>query len=154
MNMKSQLLANLEVQREFALVFDSGDEVMEGIKNFLAQTHVDSAEFRAIGAFSRATLGYFDIDRKEYQHIEIGEQVEVLSMVGNVALDQGQPKVHAHLVVGKRDGTAHGGHLLKAFVRPTLEVVLNELPQHLRRVHDEKSGLALIDLKNTLPAKA
>lgn len=54
--------------------------------------------------------------------------------------------MHAHVVVGKSDGSAHGGHLLEAYVRPTLEVVLVESPAHLRRRPDRDSGLALIDL--------
>jgi predicted DNA-binding protein with PD1-like motif len=63
-----------------------------------------------------------------------------------VTLEGDVPKVHAHVVVGKRDGTAHGGHLLGARVRPTLEVMLTEAPAHLRRSFDPKSGLALIDV--------
>ncbi len=91
------------------------------------------------------TLGYFDWDTKEYQKIPVREQVEVLSLVGDVALDeQGEPALHAHVVVGKSDGTAHGGHLLQAIVRPTLEVILVESPHYLQRHHDPESGLALI----------
>jgi predicted DNA-binding protein with PD1-like motif len=52
--------------------------------------------------------------------------------------------LHAHVVVGKADGTAHGGHLLAAVVRPTLEVILVESPRHLQRRHDAETGLALI----------
>jgi hypothetical protein len=55
-----------------------------------------------------------------------------------------KPRLHAHVVVGKRDGTAHGGHLLQARVRPTLEVILTESASYLARRHDPESGLALI----------
>ncbi len=78
------------------------------------------------------------------KQLEIDEQVEVLSLIGDVALEGTQPKVHAHVVVGRRDGTAHGGHLLEAHVRPTLEVVLAEVPGHLQRETDPETGLALI----------
>jgi uncharacterized protein len=74
------------------------------------------------------------------------EQVEVLSLVGDVALKDGAPQVHAHVVVGKSDGTAHGGHILQAHVWPTLEVVLAESPKHLRRKTDAETGLAVIDV--------
>ena len=70
------------------------------------------------------------------------EQVEVLSLVGDIALDRGEPKLHAHAVVGKSDGTAHGGHVLEAWVWPTLEVMLTESPKHLCRKFDPASGLA------------
>jgi predicted DNA-binding protein with PD1-like motif len=78
--------------------------------------------------------------------IPIHAQVEVLSLVGDIALKDGQPMVHAHVVAGKSDGTAHGGHLIEGHVRPTLEVMLVESPKFLQRTHDEESGLALIDL--------
>jgi predicted DNA-binding protein with PD1-like motif len=78
--------------------------------------------------------------------IAVGEQVEVLSLVGDIALDGDEPKVHAHAVLGRRDGSTVGGHLLEAHVRPTLEVVLVESPAYLRRLHDAASGIALIRL--------
>jgi len=92
-------------------------------------------------------LGYFDIEKKEYEKILVEEQVEVLSLVGTIApKDDGEPQVHAHVVLGRSDGTMKGGHLLEAHVRPTLEVILTESPEHLRRRTDEETGLPLIDL--------
>jgi predicted DNA-binding protein with PD1-like motif len=142
---KSKLL-NDRGEKTWALIFDKGDEVMAQLKAFAKEQGLDSSHFTAIGAFSRATLGYFDRERKDYLRIPVDEQVEVLSLVGDVAsADQG-PQVHAHVVVGERDGTARGGHLLEAYVWPTLEVVLSETPRHLRRRHDEETGLALISV--------
>lgn len=93
------------------------------------------------------TLGFFEVAKKDYKQIPIREQVEVLSMVGNIAVDdKGDPKLHAHVVVGKADGTAHGGHLLDAHVRPTLEVVLVESRRQLRRRMRAEFGVALLDL--------
>ena len=77
--------------------------------------------------------------------IVLDERLEVLSLVGDIALKDGEPSLHAHVVVGSRDGSARRGHLLGARVRPTLEkVILTEPPAHLRRRHDPESGLALI----------
>lgn len=143
--MKTKLLQE-QGQKTYVLVFDTGDEVIAGLLDF-ARTHdLGGSHFTAIGAFSSLVVGYFDWGKKDYQKIPLDEQVEVLSLVGDIALDEGGPKVHAHVVVGKSDGTAHGGHLLKAHVRPTLEVILVESPQHLRRQPDKASGLALIRL--------
>ena len=132
--------------RTWALVFDAGDEVKEGLERFAAEHGLTAARFTAIGALSDVVLGYFDWERKEYRRIPLEEQVEVLSLVGDVAEQDGEPQVHAHLVVGRSTGEARGGHLLEAHVRPTLEVVLDEAPAHLRKRHDPDSGLALIDL--------
>jgi predicted DNA-binding protein with PD1-like motif len=141
--MRSKVL-NEGAERTFAVIFDTGDEVMSGLSRFAEEQNLSAARFTAIGAFSGATLGYFDWDTKDYERIPVNEQVEVLALVGDVALDKGRPKVHAHVVVGLRSGHTRGGHLLEAHVRPTLEVVLTESPGYLSREHDAESGLALI----------
>jgi hypothetical protein len=133
-------------QKTYALVLEAGDEVVSTLTEFAKTERLAASHFTAIGALSGVTLGYFQRDRKTYARIPIREQVEVLSLVGDIALDGDAPKVHAHIVVGKADASAHGGHLLDARVWPTLEVILTESPAHLRRRLDRDSGLALIDL--------
>jgi uncharacterized protein len=143
--MKSKLI-NDQAEKTFVLVFDTGDEVVAKLLEFAKQQQLAAARFTAIGAFQELTLGYFDWQKKEYLKIPVNEQVEVLSLAGNVVSTDKGPKLHAHIVVGKRDGTAHGGHLIEGHVRPTLEVMLIESPSHLHRRHDDASGLALIKL--------
>jgi predicted DNA-binding protein with PD1-like motif len=107
---------------------------------------LSASHLTALGAFRDCVLGYFDWQKKDYRRIPIAEQVEVLALVGDIARDEGEPKLHAHVVVGKSDGSAHGGHLLEGRVRPTLEVIVTESPAHLRRRFDPETGLALIRL--------
>ncbi len=133
-------------ERTFALIFATGDEAIRGLTDFARERRLTAGHFTAIGAFSDLTVGFFDWEKKDYAKIPINAQVEVLSLVGDIALKDGQPMVHAHVVVGTSDGTAHGGHLLEGHVRPTLEVILVESPTFLQRTHDAESGLALIDL--------
>jgi uncharacterized protein len=133
--------------RTVALVFETGEEPMQGLLDFAKRERLTAGHFTAIGAFEAVTLGYFDWSAKDYTRIVIPQQVEVLSLVGDVALEGTAPRVHAHIVVGKRDGTAHGGHLLEATVRPTLEVILVQPPGHLRRRFDARSKLALIEIE-------
>jgi predicted DNA-binding protein with PD1-like motif len=144
--MRTELL-NKEGQKTYAIVFDKGDEVIAGLQAF-ADAHDDATySFAGIGAFGDATLGYFDRDRKDYEKIPLGEQVEVLSLVGNISRAGDKPKIHAHVVVGKSDGTAWGGHILAAHVWPTLELIVTEAPAHLQRTTDSETGLALIDIR-------
>jgi len=142
--MKSTLL-DATGPRTWVLIFDKGDEPVAGLTAFAKAQKLGAAHFTAIGAFSDVTLGYFDRAKRDYKKIPLHEQVEVLSLLGDVALDKGEPKIHAHVVVGRADGEARGGHLLEARVWPTLEVVLIESPRHLRKRHDPETGLALID---------
>jgi len=144
--MRSKLIHEAAQQRTFAVVFDKGDEVLENLLAFAKEHRLSAADFTGLGALSDAVLGYFDWQRKDYKRIRIEEQVEVLNLTGNIALSDGEPKLHPHIVLGKSDGSAHGGHLLEGHVRPTLEVVVTESPAHLRRKSDPETGLALINL--------
>lgn len=143
--MKSKIIHDQE-EKTFILVFDKGDEVVQELTRFAKQHNLTASHCTAIGAFKNAVLGFFDREKKDYKKIPVAEQVEVLSLIGDIALSRGEPKLHAHVVLGKADGTAWGGHLLEAHVWPTLEVVLTESPAHLRRTQDDETGLALIDI--------
>ena len=130
----------------FAIVLAHGDEAMGALQQFVQEHKVDAAALTAIGAFERAVIGYFDWVTKDYKRIPVAEQVEVLSLLGDVAEADGKPTLHIHAVLGKSDGTVVGGHLLEGHVRPTLEVILTQPPAHLRKKKDPETGLALIAL--------
>ena len=142
---KRALLHEHDGMRTFVVICQTGEEAMTALTAFASEQKLAASQVTAIGAFSRAVVGYFDWSSKTYKHIAINEQVEVLSFIGDITLDEGRPKLHAHVVLGKADGTAHGGHLLEGHVRPTLEVIVTETPRHLRRRFDPASGIALID---------
>jgi uncharacterized protein len=143
--MKSKLLNNAG-QKTYALIFETGDEVMSNLTMFAKENNLRASQFTAIGAFENAELGYFDVGRKDYKKIPVNEQVEVLSVNGDIAIHEGNPVVHAHVVLGRSDGSTVGGHLKKAVVRPTLEVILYESPSFLQKKIDKETGLALISL--------
>jgi predicted DNA-binding protein with PD1-like motif len=143
--MQSKLLHEDGGQRTFAVVLETGDAVMASLQAFADRERLSAAQITAIGALSDAELAYFDWPSKQYRKIPVREQVEVASLIGDVALaPDGSRALHIHLVLGRSDGSAMAGHLAEAHVRPTLEVVITESPAHLRKVHDPESGLALI----------
>lgn len=144
--MKMRLLTGAPGTRTHVLVFDTDDDLMSDLQEWARQHGISAASFTGIGAFRAVTLGYFDLDRRDYDRIPLDEQVEVVALTGNVALAHGEPKIHAHVVVGRRDGTAYAGHLLEARVRPTLELIVVEAPSPLRRTIDEATGLPLLNL--------
>lgn len=136
-----------DLTRSHVLVLDSGDSVIDALTDFSGNLQPHSASFTGIGAFSRSTLAFFDVESKQYQNILVDEQTEVLSLIGDIVpRDDGGWQVHAHIVLGLRDGSTRGGHLRAATVRPTLEIVVAESPQQLTRRYDPECGLALIDL--------
>jgi predicted DNA-binding protein with PD1-like motif len=143
--MKAKML-NEAPERTIALIFEKGDDVVPILERFAKEHALSASRFSAIGALQAAVLGYFDWERKDYERIPVEEQVEVLSLNGDIALDGDAPKVHAHAVLGRRDGSTIGGHLLQATVRPTLEVLLIESPGYLRKTCNRETGLALINI--------
>jgi predicted DNA-binding protein with PD1-like motif len=143
--MESKLLHEQSGQRTFAIVLKTGEEVFGSLSDFAKRERISAAQLTAIGALSDVELKYFDWDKKKYETIPVREQVEVASLIGDVALSpEGVPALHAHVVLGRRNGSALAGHLGRAHVRPTLEVILTESPAHLRKQLDSESGLALI----------
>lgn len=144
--MRSRLLHEVDGLRTFAVVMDKGDEAAAELVRFAAEHGVTGAALTAVGACREATLAYFDREEMAYQDIPVAEQVEVLSLLGDIAVEDGEPAVHAHAVLGRRDGSTVGGHLQRAVVWPTLEVIVTESPAHLRKRVDPETGLALIAL--------
>jgi predicted DNA-binding protein with PD1-like motif len=143
--MQVQFLNPGEPTKQYAVIFYQGDEAFSGLQEFAEKYHVTSAHFTAIGALNGATLGWFDPQRKMYKKIPINGQHEVIGMSGDIALYQGRPVVHTHMVVGNPDGTTHGGHLLEAYVSPTLEVMLTVDPATMQKRFDPATDLTLID---------
>jgi len=134
-----------EDPRRFAVIFETGDELFEGLGEFVKRERIESASFTAIGALASVKLAWFDWEAKEYRtSVELEEQVELVSVVGDVAENKGEPSVHAHVVIARSTGDALGGHLRRAVVRPTCEVVLTETEERLRKRVDPESGLPLI----------
>jgi hypothetical protein len=130
------------------VVLDSGEEPFAALTKFANDAGITAASLTAIGAFENATIGWFDFEKRTYQKIEVAEQCEVLSAIGDVAVgDDGKASLHIHVVLGLSDGTTRGGHLLEGKVRPTLEVVLIDTSAKLRRRKRADIGIALIDLE-------
>jgi predicted DNA-binding protein with PD1-like motif len=135
--------------RQYALVMDKGDEAVGAITDFARAERITGASLTAVGACSEATLGYFDPQINDYLSTVFTEQMEILSLLGDIATKDDQPALHAHIVLGRRDSSAIGGHLQQLKVFPTLEVILSETPRHLRKRVDPSTGLALIALDAT-----
>jgi len=147
--MQVQLLNPGEKTQQYAVIFYQGDEAFSGLLEFAQKYHVTSAHFTAIGAVNGATLGWFDPQRKMYKKIPINGQHEVIGMSGDIALYQGKPVVHTHMIVGAPDGTTGAGHVLAAYVSPTLEVMVTVDPVTMQKRFDPDTDLTLIDPKPT-----
>jgi predicted DNA-binding protein with PD1-like motif len=129
----------------YLLVFHTGQEVMKGLLAFAKKHDLVAGHVTGIGALSGAVIGYFDPEKNAYLRHEENGHAELLSLIGNLALNDNEPFFHIHAAMGLRDGAARGGHLFEARVRPTVELVLTTSPRPLRREIDHDTGLPLLD---------
>jgi len=142
--MTYKLLSDKSGVKEYVVVFAKGDEILSGISDFAALHHIVSARFTAIGALNRATTAWFDPARKLYKLNHIDQQVELISLIGDIALYKGQPVVHAHYSIGFADGSVQGGHLIEAVTYPTVDLFMTTFPMPLQKVLDKETDLKLI----------
>ena len=132
--MEYRMLTDEEGFTTYALIFAAGDEAMTELRRFAKETGISGASFSGVVGASRSILGWFDFTTSEFEPTLIDEQVEVVSVLGDVATtEDGAAQVHAHVVVAKRGAHAYGGHLIEMNVNPTLEIMLTETPTHLRK---------------------
>jgi hypothetical protein len=141
---RAELLTDGDV-KTYLLEFRTGQEVMKGLLAFAGKHKLVAGQLTGIGAISDAVIGYFDPKKKTYLRNHEKEQVEVLSLTGNLALYKGEPRFHIHIALGRRDGSARGGHLFEAMTRPTVEVILTTYNRAVRRTIDPETGLPLLD---------
>jgi predicted DNA-binding protein with PD1-like motif len=124
-------------QRTHLVFFDPGEEAVKGLADYVAGQDIDAASFTAIGGFEQTRLGFFNLRTRGFDEIAFHEeQVEVLSLMGDIlTTDDKGLNVHGHVVVGRRDGTTAGGHLMEAVIDPILIVTLVELQSHELHPH-------------------
>jgi uncharacterized protein len=143
--MKAKVVEDADVVT-YVVVCDAGDEAVAALTQFARSERLEAAQITAVGAFERATVGWFNPATKEYRRNPVDEQCELLSLIGDVAVGEDGPMVHMHAALALSDGTTRGGHLLEGRVNPTLEAVVTETPAQLRKVMRPDIGIALIDL--------
>lgn len=134
-------------EEKYVLICETGDEPVKVLETFAREHDLTSASLTAIGAFERVTLGYYDLEKQEYATTDFSEQLEVVSFIGDISLNEGEPMVHVHVALGRRDCSLIGGHLMSGMVRPTLEIMLSKTPASLVRKYDRTSGLSLISIE-------
>ena len=161
--MRYRVLEQVGERRKFVLVLDAGEEVVTAVTHFAARMNVKGASLTGIGALSRARLGHFDPATKEFTANDIAQQTEVLSILGNIAEadapddddgdapGEGGVRLHIHIVLGCRDASAKGGHLVEGHVAPTMELIVEEAESHLTRGLDAETGLVLLEPRHPCP---
>ncbi len=132
-------------KRVIVAKLERGEDILESLAALAKKYELVSGFFNAIGALSEANIGFFE--KGEYKSIKLESDLEIVSCIGNFSYRGGEVVVHAHIVVGNKEGKAFGGHVLNGcIVSVTCEIFLIEIGQRIRRTEDKATGLFLLDL--------
>lgn len=135
-----------ETPQGYVLVLDRHDELLESMTRFATETGARAASFQGIGAVGKLTLGFYDLAAEAYERRSWEEDLEVASLIGNLAVVDGGPFPHVHGVFGRRDFSAVAGHVFEAVVSVTLEVSVSVFPEAIHRSPVDFCDLKLMDL--------
>lgn len=131
----------------YLMRLDQGEKLLESIERFAAETKLEGAWVNGLGGSLQATLGFYDLDKKEYDWREFEGLREVVSLTGNLARDEnGELVVHLHAVLSDREFRTVAGHLKDLTAGATLELFIHRAYQPIRRKFDEKTGLKVLDV--------
>lgn len=122
------------------------DGVFPSLEKFAQETGVICGTFNGIGALKNCELGFYHLDKKEYERKIFPEEAELLSLVGNCSLLENKPFFHIHTVLGASDFSTYGGHLFSADVAVTAEVIFRPLDLEIHRGFEEDIGLNLLQM--------
>jgi hypothetical protein len=124
----------------------TGEEIVGAVAAFAWDQRIDAGSVAAVGSAYGVTLGYFDRATREYVRREIAGDLEIVSLLGTIALKEGKPFPHLHATLSDRECRAVAGHLLEARAAATCELVVRSLGGYVTRTKDEATGLFLLDL--------
>lgn len=125
---------------------ESGEHVAASLLAWLKAEGIGYATMTGLGAVSAATVSYWNATTREYEQHRLDEQMEVVSLIGNVSIKDGEPFTHIHVTLGRRDLSIVGGHFNDATVHPNLELWVRPEAQAIERTLDESCGLYLMKL--------
>jgi predicted DNA-binding protein with PD1-like motif len=130
----------------YQMRFESGERVAAPLLAWLKSEQIGYATMTGLGAVREATVSYWNAEAREYEQHELQEQMEVVSLVGNVTIKEGEPFTHIHVTLGRRDLSIVGGHFGDAVVHPNLEVWIRREAEAVERTLDQSCGLYVMDL--------
>ncbi len=122
-----------------------GEEIHASLTALARERGMRGAVVQGIGAVMDAEVGFYHLDRREYEHRTVDGITELLSLSGNLALRDGAPVLHAHVVLMRPDFSVAGGHLFRAAVAVTGEFALRQTDLDLLRRSDPGLGLPLLE---------
>lgn len=122
-----------------------GEDLVEQVQGYCKKVNVTAGWVQGLGACDHVVISYYDLEKKEYIKHEFNEEFELLSLIGNISMVDGEPFLHAHVTLGRSDQSVIGGHLHEMRISGTGEVLITRFQTEFSRSKDEETGLSLLD---------
>lgn len=88
-------------------------------------------------------MGVFNVRQKQYHANRFQGAYEIVSLTGTVTTKDGEFYAHLHMCAGNEQGQAFGGHLNRAVISATCEMVIQIIDGTVERRFSEDVGLNL-----------
>lgn len=136
-------------QNAILLVLNRGDELHARLQEFAREHELKGAWVQGLGGSGAMTLGYYNLTEREYEWREYSDNLEILSLQGNLAWVDDEPFWHIHGSFGGRDFASVGGHVKEMVVGLTCELLITPLDAVITRMFDDETGLELLNETST-----
>ena len=123
--------------------FDRGEEILESLKALALKENVRLASVSALGAVDDFTVGVYRVDEKKYYANHFEGAFEIVSLTGTISTMNGEYYAHLHMSAGDDKGAVFGGHLNRAVISATCELVIDVVDGVVERRADPEVGLNL-----------
>lgn len=123
---------------------DKGEEILQQVEKLAKAEDIKLAEVSALGAVGDFTAGVFDVDEKKYHSNDFKGNFEIVSLTGTINTMDGEFYAHLHMSAGDEKGHVFGGHLNRAVVSATCEMVINVIDGSVDRKFSDEIGLNLL----------
>ncbi|WP_294794829.1 PPC domain-containing DNA-binding protein [uncultured Fenollaria sp.] len=142
--------------KSYIVRIDRGEEVLDKLNEFIKETDIKAASITGIGASSEVELGVYSVKKREYIKNKYEGEFEILSLIGNITQDAGEPYIHLHIMISDGMvlaggltcgmGITVGGHLNKCIISGTCELRIDECENAYQRRVDDETGIKIIDI--------
>ncbi len=136
--------------RNFVIRLEMGDDILAVLRRFAEARKIGAGAFEGIGSLNKAKLGHYDFKTKRYTYEVFEDDLEIITLTGNISTLDKTAVPHAHVTLGRRDFTVVGGHLDEGSSANMVEIVLEKLPGRLAKKRNEQVGLNLLQLEQKL----
>jgi len=131
---------------KYILRLESGDDILKSLGQFATTKKMGASLLEGIGSLNKVKLGHYDFKTRKYSYETFEDDLEILSLSGNISTMNRVPLPHVHVTLGRRDFSVIGGHMDEGSSANMVEIGIWKLPGKLVKSKDDEIGLNVLQL--------